>query len=363
MRIVAPLVLSVVLVNCNGMFFNPWKPQSREIAGAMRLDVPKRLENGRFSEDPAWVSVHFDKYHFWAMGNSTFYQTRLHLLVLAPDIDEVQRRAAFAEAPSGLDQCRDVRWRPEERGSAVEWRTGECLHAANMVENMSWIVQGYSPSKKIHVTLRVWKKELELEKAREVVLRAIGSFQALPGLAAVFERVRDEPRRAEEAFARRREALPQALESLGFPAPVPGQAQEHDGFFYLNSVGEEADFTIGRLLGSVVPRYPRAGANIPGNLAEGGMQLRYDVDLFWFVHQDGEWRQHSNHVNYYIPAPIAAQLGERHTDPRSAYFYAFYAVRLRDADEWEPGVLRRFIERAREAERQFARGEVVTPGQ
>lgn len=362
MRALAPLIVSALLLDCNGMFFNRWKPQTREAAGAIKLDVPRGLETGRMDEDAHWISVHFDKFHLFAMGSSTFYRTRLHVLALAPDLDEAQRRAALKQAPNGLDQCRDIRWGPEECGGAAEVRTGECLHSANMVENMSWIVQAYSPAKKLRVTLRVWKKDLELEKAHEVVLRAVGSFETLPGLAAVFERVRDEPRRAAVAFAGRREVLPKALAALGFPPPVPGQAHEHGGFHYLLSSGDEAGFTIGRAIGDVEPHYPPVGANIPGKLAEGGMQLRYDVNLFWFVHQEDEWRQHSNHAQYYVPAPIADRLAARHADPRRAYFYAFYSVRLRDADEWDPAALRRFVERAREAERQFARGEVVTPG-
>lgn len=363
MRVLAPLIASSLLLNCNGMFFNRWKPQTREVAGAIKLDVPRGLQTGRMEEDAHWVSVHFDKFHLFAMGSSTFYQTRLHVVALAPDIGDAQRRVALKEAPNGLDQCRDIRWGAGERGGgAAEVRTGECLHSANRVENLSWIVQAYSPAKKIRVTLRVWKKDLELEKARQAVLRALGSFETLPGLAAVFERVRDEPRRAAVAFAERREVLPKSLAALGFSAPVAGKAVEHDGFHYFLSGGDEADFTIGRAIGDVAPHYPPVGANIPGKLAEGGMQLRYDVNLFWFVHQDGEWRQHSNHAQYYVPAPIADRLAARHADPRHAYFYAFYSVRLRDADEWDPAALRRFVERAREAERQFARGEVVTPG-
>jgi hypothetical protein len=185
---------------------------------------------------------------------------------------------------------------------------------------------------------------------------------SLPGLAAAFERIRDAPRVAEEAFASRNEALSRTLTALGFPVPAPGQVQEYDGFVYLRDEGEECDFTIGRFLGGLVPRHPTVGANIPGSLEKGGMKLRYEVDLFWFVHQEGEWRQHSNHVHYYVPPRIAERLAERHTDRSRAYFYAFSSVRLRDADWWKPSTLEDFISRARGAVEEFRRGELVSPG-
>ncbi len=362
MRLLSPLIAVLPLLGCSSGLSNPWKLEGREVGGAFRIEVPRGLETGSRVDDSEWVSVHFDRIHSWAVGSSTPYQTRLHLLVFAPGVDAARQKLLFTQAPAGLDQCTNIRWQVEESRGAVRLRTGECRHSVNTLENLSWIAEAYHPVQGIRLTLLVWKKDLDLASARDVVLRGMASFQALPGLAAAFDRARAAPRLAEEAFAARRAALKQTLASLGFPSAAPGQVREHDGFFYLMSEGEECDFVIGRLLGSVVPQSPPVGENIPGQLAEAGRQLRNDVDLFWFVQQNGEWTPHSSHANYYIPAPIAGRLSPQHNDPRRAYFYAFSSVRLRDAESWRAETLRSFVETARLGAVKFARGEVVKPG-
>lgn len=343
------------------MFFDRWKLETRNAGGLFEVQVPSRLESHAGGEDAEWITLNFDRIHSWAMGSQTPYRTRLQVLVFAPGTAPARQRALLEQAPTGLDQCRDIRWLGHEARGSGEWSVGECLHAVNSLEEPSWIVAVYETAKGCRLSLRVWKKDLDLAKARDLLSQAAASFKTLPGLPAKFEEIRGGPGRAAEAAVLRVEALGQALAAQGFPKPRAGHAEEHGGFIYLLTDDEERDFTIGRFLGMMTPASPPVNESLPGELGSGGIQLRDEAGLFWFVHQEGEWRQHSMHAGYFIPEPIVKRISRRHTEAGRAYFYDFSAVRLRDATSWEPAGLLKWMERARLAEQQFSRGQIVTP--
>jgi hypothetical protein len=327
----------------------------------IRVEIPKGLESHSGTETEEWVTLHFDRIQSWPPGSQTAYRTRMQLLVFAPGADAGRQRVLLEQAPQGLDQCGEVHWLRRAMRGEAEWREGECLYSANTLEEPSWIVSVHEPGRGVRVALRVWKKDLSLDRAREVMSQTAASFQALPGLAAKFDWIRGAPRREAEGFAGRMEALKKALAGRGFPRVQAGEAAEHDGFVYLLSDDGTGDFTMGRYLGAIAPTWPPLEESIPGDLRAGGLELRGEGGLFWFVHQEGEWRQHSLHAGYYVPTAVVRLIGGRHVERNQAYFYDFTAARLRDADGWEPAGLLKWMERARRAEREFARGEIIVP--
>lgn len=349
------VVLTLVFaLGCGGMFLNKWKLVSRDLKGGGTALAPRGLEAGRRIDTTHGVAYHFNKIHSWSMGSGTPYQTRFVVQLLAPDLSPDQVRAQAFSGTEALDQCDEVRWLDKE--------TGECRHRVNTIDEPSWILRALDEQKKAAVEFRVWKKDLDRAKAAAMVKESLASVRTTPDLAATIAEIRDLPRREAEATVRRIAEFPDWWAKRGFPKPVPGQVMEHDGFVYYLDPGELKDFTIGRFLGELHPKRPPLNESIPGAFGADGMKLRQEIPLHWFVHQDGEWKQHDFHVHWPAPPPVVARIEARHKDPSAVYIYSFQQIRLQTT-EFVEAVWEKYLRLAKEAERQFAAGTLFTPGE
>lgn len=313
---------------------------ARDLDGLARIEAPRRIKEdvyrARRSDRADRITFVLGNVHAWRSFAGAAYENALYISIMARDAPS----AAYDRLPAEYVEDVSSHYRQprevlrEARDARVLRVTEALYERGSPTASRTFVLS--DPERRLQLVWHCEQDDVSLRKGVELMNRMAASFRIVAATEAVYEEVREQPRRAAREATRKRALAREMLARAGYLDLQPGRAVLRDGLYVEWMEAPEPRFQVLKVLGEVVAtaRSPAWRRPMPATVRNpDGSRRDLGATLWVWQHHEDRWQYRGDGEDYYPFQGITAALTADLKDPLRSLWVVSHTVRVAEAPD------------------------------